>query len=388
MTVLRLLLIATLLGVASQANARWLISQVPPLVASEAIEFDVFFANEGNAPVPNGLADRLRARLTGGVEPIEVELIAIDIDPRIDEAIAPGTFRLRRYKMAIPERIPVEPQLELVGTEIRAIVSLPVRLPTDRLVPAPRAVERPDPDLDPRPPALSTHEPMYVIFGSRDQASAKLQLSFKYRLFDEESAMTRFFSPLGKLHFGYTQTSLWDIGDESAPFRDTSYRPSFFYQEDNLWRSADGGQRLSFAAGVEHESNGRGAQDSRSMNTIFLRTRWRVNIGPDMYLVLWPKLVSYLERADNPDIATYRGYGDLNVRIGWYDGVEASTTWRKGTHTMGSWQIDLTYPIRRRILADAGGFVHLQYFTGFGESLLDYNLRRQSQVRLGFSIVR
>ncbi len=107
-----------------------------------------------------------------------------------------------------------------------------------------------DPDLDPRPPVLSTHEPLYIIVGRRNETSAKLQLSFKYRLFDDESALTQFLPLLGKLHFGYTQTSLWDIGGESAPFRDTSYRPSFFYHEDNFWRSPDGQQRLSFAAGV------------------------------------------------------------------------------------------------------------------------------------------
>ncbi|MSQ20975.1 MAG: hypothetical protein EXR39_15815 [Betaproteobacteria bacterium] len=68
--------------------------------------------------------------------------------------------------------------------------------------------------------------------------------------------------------------------------------------------------------------------------------------------------------------------------------MEASTTWRKGTRTVGSWQVGLTYPIRRCILADAGGFVHLQFFSDYGESFLDYDLRRPSQVRLGFAIVR
>ncbi|MSQ20974.1 MAG: hypothetical protein EXR39_15810 [Betaproteobacteria bacterium] len=160
-----------------------------------------------------------------------------------------------------------------------------------------------DPDLDPRPPALSTHEPMYIIAGGRDKASAKLQLSFKYRLFDEESALARFLPSLAKIHFSYTQTSLWDVGDESAPFRDTSYRPSFFYLDEDFWRSDDMSQRLSLAAGVEHESNGRAAVDFRSINVLFLRTRWRINVGADMYVVLWPKFVRYLERSDNPDIA-------------------------------------------------------------------------------------
>ncbi|MFZ5510482.1 MAG: phospholipase A, partial [Pseudomonadota bacterium] len=33
-------------------------------------------------------------------------------------------------------------------------------------------------------------------------------------------------------------------------------------------------------------------------------------------------------------------------------------------------------------------YLHFQYFNGYGESFLDYNLKRRSQFRIGFSIVR
>ncbi|MFM9886275.1 MAG: phospholipase A [Burkholderiales bacterium] len=382
---------------AAEANARWLVSQVGPDAPAGSIELDVILANDTGAPVPDALADRLRARLLSGSNAAVVDLVAIGIAHEPGTPIAPGAFRMRRYTMSAPAGFTGPVQLELTGTDARAIVMVAVPVIT-RVDPVPAPVqvtgsqasdpEPPDRDLDPRPPALSTYEPMYAIVGTRENATVKMQLSFKYRPFDEDVFGTGIFAPLSKLHFGYTQTSLWDIGQESAPFRDTSYRPDIFYLEPDFWRSADGGRRLSFAAGLEHESNGRDGESSRSVNIAYLRTRWRMNIGQDYYWVLWPKFVKYLEKSDNTDIADYRGYVDLNFRFGRYDGFEVSSVLRKGNRTAGSMQLDLTYPIRRRILADAGGFVHFQYFNGYGESLLDYNVHRRSQVRLGFSIVR
>lgn len=392
---LRFLIASALIVLAAEANARWLVSQVGIDARDGSIELDVVLANDTSAPLPDALAERLRARLSSGPNAADLDLVAISVVQQSGTPIAPGAFRMRRYKMTAPVAFTGPVQLELTGTDARAIVMIAAPdiakvdpPPAQATGPQASAPKPPDRDLDPRPPALSTYEPMYFIVGTRENATAKMQLSFKYRPFDEEIFGTGIFAPLSKLHFGYTQTSLWDIGQESAPFRDTGYRPGFFYLEPDFWRSADGGHRLSFSSGLEHESNGRDGESSRSMNIAFLRARWRTNFGRDYYWVLWPKFVKYLEKSDNADIADYRGYVDLNIRLGRYDGFEVSSVLRKGNRTAGSIQLDLTYPIRRRILVDAGGFVHLQYFNGYGESLLDYNVHRRSQVRLGFSIVR
>ena len=65
-----------------------------------------------------------------------------------------------------------------------------------------------------------------------------------------------------------------------------------------------------------------------------------------------------------------------------------ATQLRNGTSGHGSAQLDLSYPLRQPIFARTGGFLHFQLFKGYGESLLDYNLDRGTQVRIGFSIVR
>ncbi|MBI4756898.1 MAG: phospholipase A [Betaproteobacteria bacterium] len=51
-------------------------------------------------------------------------------------------------------------------------------------------------------------------------------------------------------------------------------------------------------------------------------------------------------------------------------------------------QADLSYRLKRSLFSDVGGFFHIQYFTGYGESLLDYDQRRHPQLRFGFSVVR
>jgi len=234
-------------------------------------------------------------------------------------------------------------------------------------------------------PALSANEPMYFVVGGKGGATARFQLSFKYRLFDADSLPVAWFPPLAGLHFAYTQTSIWDLGANSAPFRDTSYRPSFFWQTTSL-----GGGLMPdlLRAGFEHESNGKDGENSRSINMLFAQPVWRSGFSDGRTLIFAPKVYGYLEKSENVDIQRYRGYADWNLRYGREDGWLLATQLRNGTSGHGSAQVDLSYPLRKPLFARAGGFLHFQLFKGYGESLLDYNLDRGTQARVGFSIVR
>jgi len=236
-------------------------------------------------------------------------------------------------------------------------------------------------------PALSANEPMYfVVGGGGGGATARFQLSFKYRLFDPDSHPVQWIPFLSRLHFGYTQTSIWDLGANSSPFRDTSYRPSLFWQGET-----HGESRLMpevLRAGFEHESNGKDGLNSRSINMLFAQPVWRTGFSDGRTLIFAPKVYGYLEKSDNPDIQRYRGYADWILRYGREDGWLLATQLRNGTSGHGSAQFDLSYPLRQPIFARTGGFLHFQLFKGYGESLLDYNLDRGTQVRVGFSIVR
>ncbi|MDR0702794.1 MAG: phospholipase A [Azoarcus sp.] len=235
--------------------------------------------------------------------------------------------------------------------------------------------------------ALNFHEPIYIVFGGEHPRSARYQLSFRYRLFDAQGMVGKNLPVTKGLYFAFTQTSMWDLESESKPFRDTSFRPSLFFQ----WKAVDPplGDSLALAGGYEHESNGRDGPDSRSIDTWFARADLRHYL-PDgrTYVGIEPKLWHYMDRSDNPDIARYRGYGQLGLRIGRDSALMLTAILRRGTAGVGSAQIDLSYPLRESIFSGVGAFVHLQYFNGYGQTLLEYKESRHPQFRLGVSLVR
>lgn len=235
-------------------------------------------------------------------------------------------------------------------------------------------------------PVLTINEPMYFVAG-RDggETRARFQFSFKYRLFDADGYLVKYLSWLEKLHLGYTQTSLWNLSADSAPFEDSSYRPSFFWEFERI-RSGVLPDLLRF--GYEHESNGQGGDDSRSIDTLFILPAWEEQLR-ERHLAVGVKLYVYLDQAgENRDIENYRGYGDLILRYGSEDSWLAAVLWRHGARHKDTLQVDLSYPLRKKFLARAGGYLYLQAFHGYGESLLSYDQQQSMEVRLGFAIVR
>lgn len=223
---------------------------------------------------------------------------------------------------------------------------------------------------------LRPHEPMYFSAGWRGTSNAKFQVSFKYQLAEH-------------LFFGYTQTSVWDFGAQSAPFYDSSYRPSFFYATKNDGAGRLGGAHTGWQAGVEHESNGKSGAESRSINIAFIRPVFVINRTGNWRFRAAPKVWAYIDKSENTRIDDYRGYADVLLvydifkGFGVLDGLQISANLRKGTEKhYGSIQVDLSYPLGSVIYA------HLQYFSGWGETILDYDQRFLSQVRLGVMVVR
>lgn len=383
-----LLFLAALLS--TPAHAEWLLKpRTPTIVSGEAARVDVWQANDTDSPSTEAFPPRLQALVVSGLSQLPVVLETADGKGRIEEPLAPGTFRKREFTFIVPRNLNGQVTLTLdvagmgLGTGTASAVMVAERPGSPTLAERRATV----PDTVPQP-AITPHEPMYFALGTRGGSTAKFQLSMKYRLLDEDSVMAQFWRPLGKLHFGYTQTSLWDLDAQSSPFRDTSYKPSLFYYEPH-WRVSESGRsNLALAAGVEHESNGRDGNFSRSINTAFFRPTWQVFFRGDRYFTVSPRFHAYLDKKDNTDIDRYRGHVDLNLRYGRSDGWLWSTTLRQGTSKHGSVLLETSWPLRQRFFADAGGFLYFQYFDGYGETLLDYSVKRSPQFRVGFSIVR
>lgn len=224
---------------------------------------------------------------------------------------------------------------------------------------------------------ISPYEPIYFIAGGEDP-NAKFQFGFKYQIFDTNSPL------LGGFHFAYTQTSLWDLRGPSSPFFDSSYKPEGLYSYENL---LGGGPtnwyRLDVQVGVQHESNGKGGADSRSLNIAYVRPTLTLGKPDGLHLMLQPRVWGYLgDLSDNPDIEEYRGYADLRVALTWKC-LQLAAFGRIGKDGENhSVQVDLTYKIPKTAV-----YLDAQYFTGYGESLLLYN-RRSDVFRVGISLYR
>jgi phospholipase A1 len=235
-----------------------------------------------------------------------------------------------------------------------------------------------------REPPLSENDPMYFVAGIRGGTTARFQLSFKYRLFDVSAGMGQDQPWLSGLYFGYTQNSLWDVSSESKAFRDTSYRPSLFWR----WSRTDeraffDGARLGF----EHESNGYEGARSRSLNSVFVRPEWQWRLPEGGSFEFTPKLYGYLDKEENPDIGRYRGYVDWRARFDSGGNWIVTAVARRGTASKGSLLVDLSRRTRDVKFGPVSGYLHVQFFAGYGEDILDYNVRHKSQLRFGFAIV-
>ena len=139
--------------------------------------------------------------------------------------------------------------------------------------------------------------------------------------------------------------------------------------------------------GFEHESNGLAGDSSRSINVLFVRPEWRWSAGRGGMLEFTPKFYTYLTKGENPDIPLYRGYVDWRVR------QDAGGEWittavaRFGTAGKASLLLDMSRRTRDIKVGPLSGYLHFQFFNGFGDSILDYNVRRSAQLRVGLAIV-
>jgi outer membrane phospholipase A len=335
------------------------------------------------------LPDRVEAR----VGPFVVPLLRDGPDAEVE--IGPGTTLLRRYRGALPDDLEGMMAIELVGLNAGRCFVEVVPVASNHVIDVAEQAEPADPENDvPIAPRfadnLSFYEPMYFVVGPRVSLNAKFQLGFKYRLLSAESRLAEVRPFWENLFLGYTQTSIWDLGADSAPFLDTSYKPGLFYFDRYRGVRFLGLELDSFEGGYQHESNGQDGANSRSLNTIYIRPTLRWGSAGGWHLTIAPKIWAYVGGlGDNPDLPDYRGYFDLNLRFGQRDGLELATTFRKGTESgYGSIQLDLTYPLDRILFRNAASYIQLQYFNGWGETLLHYDERFPTQYRIGISLFR
>lgn len=204
---------------------------------------------------------------------------------------------------------------------------------------------------------------------------AKLQISLRTKL------ATGVVLPGADLWFAFTQRSMWQLWNstDSAPFRSTDYQPELIYVvpvAKRFGELGDGWRVRMLQFGVAHQSNGQSDPLSRSWNKIYgglaldkgnFGLNWRYH----------QRIPESLAEDDNRDLIDYIGSHELTAT--WLPGAAtAMLIWRNDLSNLsqGSFQLDMTYPVDSAKLD--GLRWHLQLFSGYGETLLDYNIRQQS----------
>jgi phospholipase A1 len=217
---------------------------------------------------------------------------------------------------------------------------------------------------------LSPYEPIYFLIGN--YPAAEFQLSLKFQLFD----LTNGYAVVTNLYFAYTQTSYWDLISHDPSFFDTSYKPSMFAYFPGLLSRKDDAIQLDLQGGVEHESNGRGGAQERSIYTAYLQPRITFGKPGHLQFALQPRAWTYFWVGhNNPDIAAFRGYADLHAFLtlkpepnSWAN-FQIETRFRMGDGgAHPGIQIDGRYKFPH-----FNPTIDVQYFEGYGQTLRQYN---------------
>lgn len=230
------------------------------------------------------------------------------------------------------------------------------------------------------------HKPNYLILGhyfsgmnnapyQNDQITKhgdlhptemKFQISLKLALTDDFLG--------GRWFVAYTNRSFWQAfnNQNSAPFRETNHEPEAWVSYDLQQNIAGWNLRL-FSLGINHQSNGQTEPVSRSWNRIY--TRFLFEKG-NQVLVLkpWWRIKESKDRDDNPDIEDYFGHFELNY-LHKFNKSNLSLMVRnnlKSQENRGAFELGYSYKMRPNLN------VYLQWFNGYGESLIDYNYRHNT----------
>jgi phospholipase A1 len=192
------------------------------------------------------------------------------------------------------------------------------------------------------------------------------------------------------LWFGYTQQSYWQLFSPalSRPFRSTDHEPELVYvYPTTLALPWDWKLRYS-GLGLVHQSNGQSLPLSRSWNRVYLMAglekanQWTVQARA------WQRIHESNDSDDNPGISDYIGRGELSAF--WHANQDSTF----GVTVRHSLRQDARGSVRLEWLQALGGSdshksdlrFHTQLFSGYGDSLIDYN-RRRTVLSVGLSLV-
>ena len=190
------------------------------------------------------------------------------------------------------------------------------------------------------------------------------------------------------IYAAYTNRSWWQAynKDISSPFRETNHEPELFYTLSTDF-SLLGMQVRNLQLGLNHQSNGRSGDLSRSWNRVYAsmlleKGNFYINVKP------WLRLSEKTKKTpddpngdDNPNIMKYMGNGELTMFYKFQNDHTLNLMLRNNLRrdNKGALQLGWSFPMSDRLRG------YVQYFNGYGESLIDYD-QSVSRLSLGFML--
>lgn len=202
-------------------------------------------------------------------------------------------------------------------------------------------------------------------------SDAKFQVSIRQRLTNSTLPFKTYF------FLTYTQKAFWNVFQDSFPFRDLNFNPSLGFGRALVRHDRFLGTiMLQF----EHESNGKDGLDSRSWNKVSFGTNFMFTDRWTFHAKAWIPIV---DGDNNKDIVHYSGWGLF--------GMEYSSPKKKYNASLFvnkrggvNLNANIIANFSVRLFSDDSQYLFLEYYNGYGESMLDYKQYRQ---RLRFGIV-
>lgn len=223
-----------------------------------------------------------------------------------------------------------------------------------------------------------TGDPDTAGTDGNDSLEAVFQISIKYPI------STGLLGKFSKLEMAYTNRSFWQAynSDISRPFRETNHEPELIlsWMTRNPWVDY-------VALSLNHQSNGQSSSMSRSWNRIILQTVSTMDSGV-LAVRAWWRIPEESKSDpwdpkdnDNPDIDDYMGPGEIT-----YLHVMGNHTVQlmmrnnlNPDENRGAFELGWTFPLNKKLKG------YVQYFNGYGESLIDYN-RYQERIGVGIKL--
>jgi len=233
-------------------------------------------------------------------------------------------------------------------------------------------------DFDKRP-YFGLYKDNYFSFGTNmggqmnsSNTDFKIQLSFSQKLTKNTLPFNTY------LFLFYSQKTFWNVFENYHPMFDNNFNPGIGLSKLLIVKGRLIGKATLL---LEHESNGRDGEASRSWNKISLSGSFYVDPHVMVHAKYW---IPIIDGSRNKDILKYSGIYQAGIQA-----MSTNKRWvfsatlikRKGWNLNFNTILELGF----KPFKNNNQFLFLQYYNGYGENLLHYN-RYHSRLRIGLLI--